>query len=181
MSTHPPTPTWYTTIPSPIDDLLLVGDGETIAALHLSDQRHGPIGIAAEWRRDDRPFTAAIDQLAAYFAGELTDFDLPLAPSGTEFQQRVWSALRTIPFGQTTSYGELAGQLGNPGASRAVGLANGRNPIAVVVPCHRVIGADGRLTGYGGGLDRKRWLLDHELAVLQRRGGAPAAAAAGLW
>ena len=174
-------PTWYTTTPSPIDELLLVGDGEAVTALHMAAQRYGPADVGADWRRDDRLFTVATGQLAAYFAGELTDFDLPLAPAGTGFQQRVWAALRTIPYGQTTSYGELAGQLGNPGASRAVGLANGRNPIAVVVPCHRVIGANGTLTGYGGGLDRKRWLLDHELAVLRRRNAAPIGAPALLW
>jgi methylated-DNA-[protein]-cysteine S-methyltransferase len=173
--------TWYTTVPSPIDELLLTGTGEALTGLHMTDRRHGPPAVGTDWRRDDRQFAAATDQLAGYFAGELTDFDLPLAPAGTAFQLRVWAALRTIPYGQTTSYGELAGQLGNPGASRAVGLANGRNPIAIVVPCHRVIGADGRLTGYGGGLDRKRWLLDHELAGLRRRGELPVAAAGRLW
>jgi methylated-DNA-[protein]-cysteine S-methyltransferase len=173
--------TWYTTMPSPIDDLLIMGDGEALTGLHMSERRHGPPSVGPDWRRDDRLFAAATDQLAAYFAGDLTEFDLPLAPDGTEFQRRVWAALRTIPYGTTTSYGELAGQLGNPGASRAVGLANGRNPIAIVVPCHRVIGADGRLTGYGGGLDRKRWLLDHELAGLRRRGELPVATAGRLW
>ncbi len=103
-----------------------------------------------------------VAQLQAYFAGELTDFDLPLQMHGTEFQRRVWAALCEIPYGETISYGELARWVGNPKASRAVGLANGRNPVAIVVPCHRVIGADGSLTGYGGGLDRKVWLLEHE-------------------
>jgi len=173
-------PTWYTTIPSPIDELLLIGDGEALTGLHLSPHRQAP-PAGPDWRRDDRLFVAATGQLAAYFAGELTDFDLPLAPAGTEFQRRVWASLRLIPYGRTTSYGELATELGNPGASRAVGLANGRNPIAVVVPCHRVIGADGRLTGYGGGLDRKRWLLDLEQGVLRRRGEVPLATPAGLW
>ncbi|MBO0838982.1 MAG: methylated-DNA--[protein]-cysteine S-methyltransferase, partial [Actinobacteria bacterium] len=101
-------------------------------------------------------------QLDAYFAGELTEFSLPLAPAGTQFQRQVWAALQQIPYGQTWSYGQLAEKIGNPAAVRAVGLANGRNPIAVVIPCHRVIGADGSLTGYGGGLDRKRFLLDLE-------------------
>jgi methylated-DNA-[protein]-cysteine S-methyltransferase len=174
--------TWYTTMSAPIDELLLTGDGEALTGLHLAPHRHGLPGPAdPDWRRDDRLFAAATGQLAAYFAGELTEFDLPLAARGTDFQSRVWAALRTIPYGRTTSYGELAAQLGNPGASRAVGLANGRNPIAIIVPCHRVIGADGRLTGYGGGLDRKRWLLDHELAVLGSQGAVPVAQPAGLW
>jgi methylated-DNA-[protein]-cysteine S-methyltransferase len=101
-------------------------------------------------------------QLTAYFAGELRDFDLPLAPVGTPFQERVWQALRDIPYGATTSYSALANRIGAPGAARAVGLANGRNPIAIIIPCHRVIGAGGTLVGYGGGLNRKRWLLDLE-------------------
>ena len=178
-------PVWYTTMPSPIDELVLTGDGEALTGLHMVVRRHDPAGLPgrddrceADWRRDDRVFAAATSQLAAYFAGELTDFDIRLAPSGTEFQRRVWAGLATIPYGETTSYGELAAQLGNAGASRAVGLANGRNPISIVIPCHRVIGSDGRLTGYGGGLGRKRWLLDHEQAVLRRRGELPVS---GLW
>jgi methylated-DNA-[protein]-cysteine S-methyltransferase len=114
------------------------------------------------------PFGTAADQLAAYFAGRLTEFSLPLAPAGTPFQRRVWAGLQEIPYGDTWSYGQLAGKVGNPAAVRAVGLANGRNPIAVVIPCHRVIGADGSLTGYGGGLDRKRFLLDLEAGVRQQ-------------
>lgn len=105
---------------------------------------------------------AAAEQLSEYFAGQRTSFDLTLAPIGTAFQRTVWAALREIPYGSTESYGGLAARIGQPTASRAVGLANGRNPIAIVVPCHRVIGASGMLTGYAGGLDRKRWLLDHE-------------------
>jgi methylated-DNA-[protein]-cysteine S-methyltransferase len=108
---------------------------------------------------------AAVEQLREYFAGERTGFDLGLAATGTPFQQRVWAALREIPYGLTWSYGELALRIGQPTASRAVGLANGRNPIAIVVPCHRVIGASGMLTGYAGGVERKRWLLDHERAA----------------
>lgn len=111
---------------------------------------------------------AAATQLREYFAGERTDFDLTLAASGTPFQHRVWAALREIPFGVTWSYGELAAHIGQPTASRAVGLANGRNPIAIVVPCHRVIGASGTLTGYAGGVERKRWLLDHEQGAQPR-------------
>ncbi len=175
MSTDDAT-TWYAVAASPVDELLLTGDGEALTGLRLSPHRR-----LDGWRRDARLFADTIGQLTAYFAGELTDFDLPLAPRGTDFQLRVWAALRTIPYGQTTSYGELAAQLGNPGASRAVGLANGRNPIAIIVPCHRVIGSDGGLTGYGGGLDRKRWLLDHERAGLRRRGPEDVAAPAGLW
>jgi methylated-DNA-[protein]-cysteine S-methyltransferase len=114
---------------------------------------------------DSAVLAAAASQLRAYFAGELTSFDLPLGPEGTPFQQKVWAALREIPYGVTASYGELAERIGQRSASRAVGLANGRNPIAIVVPCHRVIGSDGSLTGYGGGLDRKRFLLDLERRV----------------
>ena len=117
---------------------------------------------------DPEPFGPAIEQLDEYFSGERQDFDLPLAVAGTTFQQRVWAALREIPYGETESYGELAARIGSPGASRAVGLANGRNPIGIIVPCHRVIGASGSLTGYGGGIERKRQLLDMEREVLWR-------------
>ena len=114
------------------------------------------------------PLGKAAGQLAAYFAGELTEFELPLSMDGTEFQRRVWAALQDIPYGETVSYGKLADEIGAPGASRAVGLANGRNPIGIIVPCHRVIGADGGLTGYGGGIERKRFLLDLERRVSGR-------------
>jgi methylated-DNA-[protein]-cysteine S-methyltransferase len=170
---------YVTTTPSPIGSLLLASDGAALTAVEMEPHR---AAVSAGARADDGPFRAVIEQLAAYFAGELTQFDLPLAPHGTAFQQRVWTALLAIPYGRTTSYGELASDVGNPNASRAVGLANGRNPLAVIVPCHRVIGRDGRLTGYGGGLDRKRWLLEHERAVLTRLGGTvEAAVPAGLW
>ena len=139
---------------SPIGPLLLTGDGRALTGLYM--------GRAPSGTRDDTAFTHAREQLDAYFAGELERFDIPLSPRGTEFQRRVWDALREIPYGETTSYGALAAQIGRPGAARAVGLANGRNPISIVVPCHRVIGAAGALTGYGGGLERKRWLLAHE-------------------
>lgn len=119
-----------------------------------------------DWRRDDRAFAAAREQLRAYLDGCLTTFDLPLAPRGTPFQLEVWRALTEIPAGETISYGELARRIGRPSASRAVGAANGANPLPVVVPCHRVIGANGTLTGFGGGLDTKRWLL-----ALERRDG----------
>ena len=112
--------------------------------------------------RDDAFFTGVRDQLKAYFAGRLEAFDISLAPVGTTFQHRVWDALRAIPFGAQSTYGALAALLGKPSASRAVGLANGKNPLSIIVPCHRVIGANGLLTGYAGGLELKQWLLDHE-------------------
>jgi methylated-DNA-[protein]-cysteine S-methyltransferase len=121
---------------------------------------------AAVGQRDDDVLPALREQLEGYWRGELRDFDVPLAPRGTPFQQRVWAALRTIPYGQTRSYAEVAGQIGQPTAVRAVGAANGRNPIWLVVPCHRVIGSTGALTGYAGGLDVKRYLLDHERGAL---------------
>lgn len=157
--------TLYATVGSPIGELLLTGDGRALHGLWMQDagrpRRPGP-----GWRRDDAAFSAAREQLAEYFAGERTAFDLPLAFAGTPFQQLVWAALREIPYGETMSYGALARRLGKPGAARAVGLANGRNPIAVIVPCHRVIGADGSLTGFGGGLERKRVLLELESPVM---------------
>jgi methylated-DNA-[protein]-cysteine S-methyltransferase len=132
-------------------------------------QRHRPadeqLGVPDLRGCQAEPFVAAADQLEAYFAGSLTRFTLPLAPSGSAFQQRVWAALQDIPYGQTESYGKLAERIGSPGAARAVGLANGKNPIGIVIACHRVVGSDGSLTGYGGGLDRKRALLDLERAV----------------
>jgi methylated-DNA-[protein]-cysteine S-methyltransferase len=150
-----------TTMDSPIGELTLTSDGEKLTGIQMHEQRHLK-EIPAEAQPDDGGLAPVVAQLKAYFAGELTDFDLPLQMHGTEFQRRVWAALCEIPYGETISYGELAGWVGNPKASRAVGLANGRNPVAIVVPCHRVIGADGSLTGYGGGLDRKVWLLEHE-------------------
>ena len=156
--------TLFTTVPSPIGELLLLGDGQALTGLYCDPPPAGQPPPAA--RRDDAAFAAARDQLAAYFAGELQDFDLPLAAHGTPFQHEVWSALREIPYGTTTTYGALARQLGKPvGAARAVGACNGRNPIGIVVPCHRVIGATGSIVGYAGGLDRKRWLLAHEQRV----------------
>ena len=150
----------YRTIDSPIGLLTLAGRGSALTNLRMVDQTYEP--SRADWSADPGAFNDAVDQLRAYFAGELTDFDIELDMRGTEFQQRVWKALRTIPYGDTRSYGEIAEQIGAPGAARAVGLANGHNPIAIVVPCHRVIGASGSLTGYGGGLDRKRTLLELE-------------------
>ena len=159
------TQTYYTVLSSPIDELLLVGDGTHLTGIYMDEHADGP-GIGPDWQRDDAPFADAIAQLQAYFAGECTAFDLPLAPRGTPFQQRVWQALGEIPYGQTVSYAEIARRIGQPNAVRAVGRANGSNPISIVVPCHRVIGSSGSLTGYGGGLDRKRWLLAHEANVV---------------
>jgi len=151
--------TWFTVTPSPIDELLLTTDGRALTGLYMA-----PHAIGLDFERDDEHpvLVDAARQLTAWFAGERIDFDLDLAPAGTEFQRRVWDELRRIDYGETISYGELARRVGRPGAARAVGLANGRNPISVIVPCHRVIGADGSLTGYGGGIERKRRLLDLE-------------------
>ncbi|MFJ7420682.1 methylated-DNA--[protein]-cysteine S-methyltransferase [Streptomyces uncialis] len=151
----------HTLIDSPYGPLTLVATGGTLCGVYMTDQRHRP-PEESFGDRDPGPFTETARQLDAYFAGELTDFDLPLSLDGTPFQRSVWEQLLRIPFGETRTYGELAEALGNPAASRAVGLANGRNPISVIVPCHRVIGANGNLTGYGGGLPRKQRLLDFE-------------------
>src|SRR3954469_6800214 len=150
--------TLYTIVPSPIDDLLLTGDGHSLTRLWMRPGDRGDWWIEPEWRRDDGAFARPTAQLDAYFSGELHEFDVPLAPAGTPFQRDVWDLLLRIPFGQTATYGRLARELGKPDASRAVGLANGRNPISIIIPCHRVIGSTGELTGYGGGLPRKAWL-----------------------
>jgi methylated-DNA-[protein]-cysteine S-methyltransferase len=150
--------TWCTTVDSPIGELLLLSNGRALRGLFMQDGRH-PMPRQPQWRHADEPFAAVKEQLAEYFAGERTEFDVPLHLDGSPFQLRVWRALCDIPFGTTTSYGEIARRVGKPSAARAVGLANGQNPIAVIVPCHRVIGADGSLTGYGGGLERKQILL----------------------
>jgi methylated-DNA-[protein]-cysteine S-methyltransferase len=155
----------YTEVESPIGELLLTGDGRALHGLSMQEGRR-PLEVRPEWIRADEPFADALAQLGEYFEGRRREFDLPLATSGTPFQLRVWSALREIPYGSTASYGEIARRVGVPSASRAIGVANGLNPIAVIVPCHRVIGADGSLTGYGGGLERKRLLLDLEAGVL---------------
>jgi methylated-DNA-[protein]-cysteine S-methyltransferase len=155
---------WYVVTPSPIGELTLVSDGEMLIGLYMEKREDETL------RRDGRNaaqggpacLRVTAEQLAAYFAGELRTFDLPLAFHGTEFQQRCWQELQRIPFATTISYTELAQRIGKPAAVRAVGAANGRNPISVIVPCHRVIGANGSLVGFGGGLDRKRWLLRHE-------------------
>jgi methylated-DNA-[protein]-cysteine S-methyltransferase len=150
----------YRTINSPIGPLTLAGHGSALTNLRMVDQTYEP--NRAGWSLDPGAFIDVAEQLEAYFAGEPVDFDIDLDLRGTEFQQRVWKALLTIPYGETRSYGEIAAQIGTPGAARAVGLANGHNPISIIVPCHRVIGAGGSLTGYGGGLERKRTLLELE-------------------
>jgi methylated-DNA-[protein]-cysteine S-methyltransferase len=160
--------TIWTTVSSPVGELRLTGDGYSLYTLHLSDVGR-PIGALNGHRRDDDAFAEARTQLVEYFDGDRATFELSLAPTGTPFQLRVWDALRKIPYAATASYGEVAAAIGSPSASRAVGLANGRNPIAIVIPCHRVIGADGTLVGYGGGLDRKRRLLDLEASAPARR------------
>lgn len=153
----------HTVVDSPVGPLTLVDEEGALAGLYMADQRHLP-DAARHGDRDDDVLPALRQQLTAYWAGGLREFDVPLHPAGTPFQQRVWGALRTIPYGETWSYGNLAAEIGQPTASRAVGLANGRNPVGIVVPCHRVVGSSGSLTGYGGGLERKKWLLDHERA-----------------
>jgi methylated-DNA-[protein]-cysteine S-methyltransferase len=158
---------YFTEFASPLGSLLLVSNGEALTGLYLD----GLEECADDWKQDNGPFRAVREQLQAYFAGELIDFDLRLAAEGTDFQRKVWNALRRIPFGRTCSYADVARRVGNPRAMRAVGAANGRNRIAIVVPCHRVIAADGTLGGYGGGLDRKEWLLRHEREVLARKVG----------
>ncbi len=160
--------TYYTSMESPVQTLLLTSDGTALTGLYLVEHTRAA-EIGADWicRDDAAPFLEAKRQIAAFFKGELKEFDLPIRMIGTAFQQRVWNALRNIPYGSTLSYGELAQRVGNPNASRAVGLANGRNPLSLIVPCHRVIGANGKLTGYSGGLRRKEALLAFEAAVLQ--------------
>ena len=159
----------YTWHASPIGALLLAGEDDALALLGFPS---GSMARAPEpgWRRDDTSFAEARRQLAAYFGGELRDFDLPLAPRGTAFQLQVWQALRAIPYGSTCSYAALAAAIGKPTAMRAVGNANGRNPLPVIVPCHRVIGRDGSLTGFGGGLPAKSFLLALERGDALRTG-----------
>jgi len=159
---------YYDYLDSPIGSLLLAGDGDFLVELGFpggkAARRHQP-----EWIQDSSPFDECKRQLQKYFAGELREFKIPLAPQGTDFQLQVWNALQTIPYGETVSYGELARQIGRPAASRAVGAANGKNPIPVIIPCHRVIGSSGRLVGFGGGLPTKEQLL-----ALERDSIAPA-------
>ena len=148
----------FRSMDSPVGKLTLAGKGGRLMHLRMVDQTYEPSHDG--WEPDDDAFPDAVEQLDAYFAGDRTEFDLNLELVGTRFQRRVWEALLTIPYGETRSYGEIAQQIGSPGAFRAVGLANGHNPIAIIVPCHRVIGASGSLVGFGGGLPWKRLLLD---------------------
>jgi methylated-DNA-[protein]-cysteine S-methyltransferase len=154
----------FTQIESPVGPLLLAADDTGLRSIEFVNGRRNPAHPDPGWREDPERLQDPIRQLNAYFAGDLEAFDLPLAPAGTAFQLAVWRSLREIPYGETISYGELARRLGNPNASRAVGLANGSNPIPIVIPCHRVIGSNGKLTGYGGGLPIKEKLL-----ALERR------------
>ncbi len=147
-----------TTMESPIGPLLLAGDENALQMVYFMNGRR-PMFSPKEWMEDKKPFKEVVRQLTAYFAGKLKEFDLPLVLNGTEFQKLVWRKLQEIPYGETTSYGQIAKKIGNPEASRAVGLANGSNPIPIIVPCHRVIGSNGDLTGFGGGIPIKKKLL----------------------
>lgn len=152
-------------IDSPIGELLLAGTDASLVSLIGFPDGKGAIRPQPDWMRDDTAFQTAATQLDEYFAGARKSFDLELAPTGTPFQLAVLDELRKIPYGETCSYGDIAERLGKPKAVRAVGAANGRNPLPIVIPCHRVIGANGSLTGFGGGIDAKRWLLSHEKAL----------------
>jgi methylated-DNA-[protein]-cysteine S-methyltransferase len=151
----------HTVMESPVGELTLVADGDALIGLYFDGHRRKP-RLDGLGPRDDTGFGEAVRQLREYFAGERTEFDLPLAPRGSEFERQVWALLTKIPHGETRTYGQLAAELGDPGAAQAVGNANGWNPISIVVPCHRVVGASGGLTGYAGGVDRKRFLLSLE-------------------
>jgi methylated-DNA-[protein]-cysteine S-methyltransferase len=154
---------YFKTIWSPVGELTLVADDRGLAAILWEDDRPGRVRLGALAEKADHPVLLETErQLGEYFAGERRTFDVPLSFAGTDFQKRVWAALLAIPFGETRSYGEIAHQLGTPGASRAVGAANGRNPISIIAPCHRVVGSNGKLTGFAGGLDAKAFLLDLE-------------------
>jgi methylated-DNA-[protein]-cysteine S-methyltransferase len=165
FATPGPTDRWHV-VESPIGDLLLMGDGSALTGLHMHAAGEGAAAADPAWEHDPGAFAEVEAQLRAYFDGERTEFDLELAPSGTDFQLDVWRALVEVPYGETASYGEIARRVGRPTGFRAVGAANGQNPIAVIIPCHRIIGSGGSLTGYGGGLDRKRLLLDLEAGLL---------------
>lgn len=165
----------YDIVDSPVGRIALTGDDRALTGLYLLDAGDRSASVRPEWTRRPDGFPEAERQLGEYFAGPRTDFDLPLAPRGSQFQLAVWAQLTRIPFGATVSYGDIALALGKSlVASRAVGLANGKNPISIIIPCHRVIGADGSMTGYGWGVERKEWLLRHEGAL----GAVPAGA---LW
>jgi len=156
----------YTTIESPVGPLLLAGNAVGLCYISFADKKRA-VKLHRDWTESQKPFAEVIRQLRAYFRGDLKEFDVPLNMAGTPFQLRVWESLREIPYGETTSYGELARRIGKPEAVRAVGTANGSNPIPIIVPCHRVIGSDGSLTGYGGGLSVKEKLLALESRQLR--------------
>lgn len=158
-------PVAHTLIDSPLGDLTLVARDGALTGVYYPDHARRP-DAATFGNRVSRGFEGVVEQLTEYFAGERTAFDLRLAPSGNAFQHKVWALLRSIPYGETRTYGQLAEALGNKALAREVGAANAGNPISVIVPCHRVVGADGRLVGYAGGLDRKRFLLDLEGAAI---------------
>jgi methylated-DNA-[protein]-cysteine S-methyltransferase len=162
----------HTMIDSPVGPLTLVALNGTLTGLYMHQQRHRPPDETFG-EPDTEPFAQATGQLEAYFAGDRTDFDLPLALAGTPFQRRVWAALQDVPYGETITYGQLADQIQQPTAARAVGLANGRNPVGIIVPCHRIIGSTGSLTGYGGGLAVKQYLLAHERRVISSAEPSP--------
>ncbi len=161
---------YFSIVPSPLGPLLLSGDGDGLTGLHVAGEALAPDHRAGDLVEDAAPFAEVSEQLEAYFEGDRRTFDVPLAPRGTAFQREVWSALLDVPYGETVTYAALAHRLGRPRAFRAVGAANGRNPISVIVPCHRVIGTDGSLTGYGWGIERKRWLLDLEAGLRTKEG-----------
>jgi methylated-DNA-[protein]-cysteine S-methyltransferase len=164
---------FYRRVPSPLGPLLLLSDGAALTGLFMESHKYGP-SIEAGWVDDEGPLRSVQRQLEEYFAGVRTTFDVPLGARGTAFQREVWQALATIPYGETTTYADLARRIGRPSAVRAVGAANGRNPISIIVPCHRVVGTDGSLVGYGGGMDRKRQLLELEQAALVAAKAPPA-------
>ena len=153
--------TYYCVIKSPVGRLLLAGTAQALTHIAFQDGRH-PLTPAPRWIQTDKPFQKPIQQLKEYFAGQRKTFKIRLAPKGTPFQLKVWQALRAIPYGHTASYGQIARAVGNPKAARAIGAANGQNPLSIIVPCHRVIGSNGTLVGYGGGLSTKEALLTHE-------------------
>jgi methylated-DNA-[protein]-cysteine S-methyltransferase len=158
-----------TTIDSPIGTITLVADDDALVEVHLPDEKSSSLTVAEDTTPAEHKVLAqAASELSEYFAGDRLEFDVPVAPHGTAFQLAAWQALRTIPYGETVSYGEQARRLGDRNLARAVGAANGRNPLPIVVPCHRVVGANGHLTGFGGGIECKAWLLDHERSVRQR-------------
>lgn len=152
---------YYTFYPSPVGDLLLAGDERSLSIVGFPSGK-GKVRVQPEWQHDSSALRQAMDQLTLYFSGELKKFNLRIAPRATEFEKNVYAALQEIPYGETRSYAEIARQIGKPNATRAVGAANGRNPIPIIIPCHRVIGSDGSLTGFGGGLETKRYLLNLE-------------------